>query len=438
MEEGEMARQRHGWSQPALWMALLACVLASSGPGRAEVEDPFRFPYKGPTSIRYELGPIEEAWRQWKSRHVIAENAGAPPRLRVLKPDDGTTVSEGIGYGMMLAVVFDEPDTLDGLWLFALDKLDEQGLMHWQIDASGAVLRSGAATDADLDMAIALVFACVKTRQGVWPPSANGLDHCAAATDLIERIYRYEVDRPGSDPPGGLNDNLGDELMPGDEWNMPMEFPDGITNPSYFSPGYMRVFGKFTGKTEQWDRVIRRQYEIIDLAQKQPGNCSGLVPNWTTYSGKAQWVAWQWAENEYAAWSFDAARLSWRVALDHVWYGSAEAAETMGELGSFFASVGMDNIRFGYFPDGTPWREKLLNPFHVAHAAVAIWAAPRLEPVTCGEARGRVQSTPQQAYDQVVAVQEPPGPYTYYNNAWRLLAMLLMSGNFPNFYEMSQ
>lgn len=48
---------------------------------------------------------------------------------------------------------------------------------------------------------------------------------------------------------------------------------------------------------------------------------------------------------------------------------------------------------------------------------------------------GQLKETPQSAYDRVVNTKDTPN--SYYGNAWRLFALLLMTGNFPNFYEMA-
>jgi hypothetical protein len=69
----------------------------------------------------------------------------------------------------------------------------------------------------------------------------------------------------------------------------------------------------------------------------------------------------------------------------------------------------------------------------VATAASAIWAADSPRPVQCGAATGSLQETAQSAYNRVLSTEDRPN--SYYGNAWRLFGLLLMTGNFPNFYE---
>ena len=408
-----------------------AAVVYTQQAGNA---NPFRWPYNQPTGIEFEHGDIYQAWQDWKSVQITSANTDGQNRLRVMGGvDNQTTVSEGQAYGLLFASIFDDQPTFDGLWLFATDHSGSNGLMDWHIGEPGQRLGTGATTDADEDMALALVNACIKVRQEAWPPSPEGIDYCAAATNLINAIYRYEVDHPGETGANGLNDNPGYELLPGDQWNFAAEYPNGIVNLSYFSPGYYPVFGKFTNNLAAWTAVKERNYEIVSQVQARPDNCSGLVPNWNQYSGDPQFVAWQ--PNNHDWWSYDAARLAWRVAVDQYWHNTDSSQQVINKIGGFFNSVGLENLGGEYNLSGQAVGDGS-RPFFVANAAAAIWAAPDPHPIACGDAAGQLKLSPQQAYEAVLSSQDSPN--SYYGNAWRLFALLLMSGNFPNFYEMGE
>ncbi len=170
----------------------------ASANGGATVLVASKYPYNQPTNIKFPQADIDTAWHEWKAAMITAQNAGAAPRLRVMGGVDmQSTTSEGQGYGMMFASVLDDQATLDGLWLFTADYLDKHGLMDWHIAADRTRAGTGGATDADEDIAMALVNACTKVRQGVWPASPNHIDYCSAASSMIKAIYNYEVDTPG-------------------------------------------------------------------------------------------------------------------------------------------------------------------------------------------------------------------------------------------------
>src|SRR5688500_10957218 len=69
-------------------------------------------------------------------REEIVTERGARGFLRTRRPDtpDGvvdSTVSEGIAYGMIIAVMFDDQPLFDALWQYALCFLNDNGLMSW-------------------------------------------------------------------------------------------------------------------------------------------------------------------------------------------------------------------------------------------------------------------------------------------------------------------
>src|SRR5262245_60541816 len=109
---------------------------------------------------------VLRAFERWKNELVTSDGAGG--HLRVIRPNtpDGqknSTVSEGIAYGMMLGVMLDDQTLFDELWKYSQLWANEKGLMKWYIDPTGSrALGDGAATDADEDIAWALVMAARK------------------------------------------------------------------------------------------------------------------------------------------------------------------------------------------------------------------------------------------------------------------------------------
>ena len=401
----------------------------ASNSAKASSTNPLLYPYNQSTSVTFNINDLTTAWTTYKNARLTT--SGAQGGVRVLFDDGSSTVSEGMGYGMIFTVMFDEQANFDGMWKYVSQHLDANGLMNWKIDSAGSSSGgNGAATDGDEDMALALTFACTKTQKGAWPASPNGYNYCTLATNLINAIYNVEIDKPGSTPSAGLSNNPGNELLPGDTWSLSTTYPNGIVNLSYFSPGYYTVFGKFTGKTSQWEAVNTRQYAIANMAQAQSGNCSKLVPNWATYSGAPQIVSWE--TTGYDWWGWDAARFAWRVAVDKTWYNTTNARETMNEVGGFFSSVGISNVKAEYKLDGTSV-DTYDSAFFSANAAAAIWAAPAPIAVNCGAATATLKSTPQQAYDRLLAINDTT---SYYPAAWRVFGLMLLTGNFPNIYEL--
>jgi len=409
---------------------------AAIGPDCRNPQSGVCWPYCTDNSCRRGISAdpdeIRAKWVFWRDRHVtpsplspVQLSVGNVGGKRIWKTDATgglylTTVSEGQAYAMLYSAFFDEQALFDDLWTYSKGwaSKGKVGLMEWCIDKDNlpcGIDAGGAATDADEDAALALVFACKKVQAGAWKSGAH--DYCADARTALSNIRQDEVS------PSGY-------LLSGNNWGAP------ILNPSYYSPGHYRVFDAFEGG-KRWETVACHAYKSIDDVQANHGQCSKLVYNWTDSTGAP---TLPFAGNtDYDQFGWDAARVVWRVALDKIWYNTPKSNETMNEMGGFFKQVGASNIKPVYLMDGTttwPWG---LNAFFSANAGVGIWAADSaINPgATCGAASAQANSTAQEAYDVSKATAEPIGEYDYFNNAWQLFGLLTMSGNTPNIQALS-
>lgn len=363
--------------------------VASAGPswGRCFVPDPA-------TSQA-----AREAYETFVERVVTSE--GAAGFLRVWKPDSGTvigsTVSEGMGYGLLLSVYHDDQETFDDLWRYVELYLNERGLMRWEIAPDGSVLGEGAATDGDVDIAFALVMA--HRRFG----SEGELDYRKLGRDMIEAIWDYEIES------NSLRRYM---VRAGDAWGS-----SDVTNLSYFAPAYMRVFGEETGNVEGWNAVIDANYEILfrTLTAELGNSENGLVPAWSDYSGKPK-VAYKDAPTHFQQ---DSTRTPFRIGQDYCWYGDARAKAYLDKIASFYAEVGVDEIVDGYELDGTPRPERggevqaasFVGPAGVAFMSDVRWEAER-----------------DQAWTLVATGELLNGTF-YYQTSWTALSLLMMSGD---------
>jgi endo-1,4-beta-D-glucanase Y len=350
---------------------------------------------------------VRAAYATWKEQLVTAD--GAAPFLRVRRTEPpgaaaGSTVSEGIAYGMILAVMMDDRPLFDGLWGYACRWSDRNGLMHWSIDAAGAgTLQTGAATDADQDMAWSLVMA---GRQ--WGGPAAAAHYRSEAMRQIDRIWRHEVDH--AQARRGL-------LLPGDSWGgRAIPF-----NPSYFAPSHYRLFGAISGHRAGWAEVVDRGYAIIEKAQDAArGNGdNGLVPAWCDPDG----VPIQRPPPDDGAartgYQYDAARVPFRLAQDWCYHGEPRARATLARNSAFFAALGAARITDGYDLDGTPRPEApggRPSAVFVGGAVAGAMHDPRYQGFIDEAAR-------------LLASGRLIGKSRYYDLTWTVLALLMLTGN---------
>jgi endo-1,4-beta-D-glucanase Y len=345
---------------------------------------------------------VRSAYQVWKDTTVTADGAGG--FLRVRKPDSGaivgSTASEGIGYGLILAVYFGDQPLFDALWRYEQLHLDAQGLMNWDIAPTGTVSPDGdgSATDGDLDMAWALVMA---DRQ--WGAQGT-LDktYLAISQDLIGRIWTNEVDH-----------TRGEMLKPGDQWGNV-----DVTNPSYFPPAYLRVFGRVTGQVANWDKVIDANYGIIEKSlNASNGNANnGLVPAWCDSTGKPV-VAFAGAPTHFQN---DATRVPFRIGQDYCYSGAPRAKAYLALINTFYSGVGEANIVDGYDLNGTP---------HPDLAVGGLQAASFVGPAAVAALSDlKYQTFVDQAY-AALATQKLTAGSIYYQKSWTALSLLMLTGN---------
>jgi len=322
--------------------------------------------------------------------------------VRVTRPNSGSqwgsTNSEGIAYGMLLAVYANDPATFDALWQYEQLHLGEHGLMEGEISKDGSLLGEGAATDGDEDMAFALILADAR-----WGGSGTlSRSYQSYAVDQIERIWRYEVDH-----------TRGDILMPGDRF-------DGATivNISYFAPAYYRAFGEVTREHAKWQRVVDSSYNVL-AATINPTNRNtntGLMPAWSTPAGTPMSPPGSGHPTHH---QLDSCRTPFRLAQDYCWNAEPRALEYLQVISEFHARIGIARLLDGYQLDGRvfPGANLHLAAF-VAGAGAAAMAVP-------GHARLR-----DTAYEELIAWDGLLGGSLYYNKSWSVLGALMLTGVF--------
>lgn len=375
-----------------------------------------RFPFPHHQRLSHLTYPAhaeaEDARRAFvRFREEIVTGDGARGFLRTRRPDtpDGvvnSTVSEGIAYGMIIAVMFDDQELFDGLWQYALCFLNEAGFMSWYIAPDGSrALGSGGATDSDEDMAWALVMA---HRQ--WGGRGSLREtYLSHAERQIERLWQYEVDH-------GAHAGM---LLPGDEWR-----GQNVFNPSYFAPNQYRVFAEVSGKTSEFTSVIERGYEIVwsSLNAHSGNEHNGLVPAWCNAAGEPV-EAFPGAMMNYQT---DSARLPFRLGQDFAYHQDPRARAYLQKVSAFFAGIGADHIGDGYALTGEAApdpRTVQPNPGSAVFVGCAAVGAQH---------DARYQSFIDAAYARV-RTGELLARSRYYNHCWTVLSLLMLSGNLPTF-----
>jgi endo-1,4-beta-D-glucanase Y len=258
---------------------------------------------------------LQKTWEGIKKRNVDAYTTGLVHRPKSNQPNDA--VSEGVAYGMFLALYCNDPEYFNKIWdageKYMWNSTGTYGnsgnYYDWRVNRSGTKTGTGPASDADQDIALLLIFAdrLVKNNVPGWTAytSVKGATYAARARDIIQTVRTSMVDQ-------------GKYLLPG-HWGTT---PD-VKNPGYFAPAFYRVFAEFDPENKSaWMALVGGSYDLIE---KSPGYGKGLIPDWCTMSGASTGGAGYNAYFDGDALYRDAIRVYWRLATDYLWYGEERA-----------------------------------------------------------------------------------------------------------------
>jgi len=325
---------------------------------------------------------LKSRFDSFLTRFYETGTCSGKPCARIKFDTPTLTVSEGIGYGMIIMVYFSDnttshQDKFDLLWAYYQSFLNANKLMHWQISGFSSVAQQNAATDAELDVALALVMAHYQFGS---TSSKNYLDTARA---LISKIRAYEVS----------TNNL---LKPGDNW-------DSERNPSYVSAAALELFKEAeSSQAQKWQSVIDANYAMLVANQN---STSGLFSDWCRDNGA----------HSRGTYGYDAARTPWRLAWAYAWYGHASAKTLLTNLYTkFLQNKDASAIAGGYSLTGTAGNDKN-----------STFVGPFTNALSYSSAN---QAKMNDYWSTLIGFTNEP----YYSAALQLITGLLASGNMPN------
>lgn len=246
---------------------------------------------------------LQQAWTYWKANFMMADGLVNHKRLENNNQIGANeAVSEGQGYGMLLAVLLNDQPTFNKIFEAANAKMWDGGKKsyRWTWPSGSA----GAATDADLDIGLALVFADELRKGNMWQAyNQGGVTYNSRAMEVIRSLKNTMTSQ--------------NYLLPGDSWG-----GDGINNlnPSYFATAWLRVFNAYQSEVD-FTAVIASCYSVLE---KMPRYNFGQAPDWCNPNGGQASQAGGKPEQGLGMLS-DGIRTPWRIGLDALWFKDPKA-----------------------------------------------------------------------------------------------------------------
>lgn len=323
--------------------------------------------------------------------------------------------TEGMSYGMMMAVQMDRKDIFDRLWQFSKAFMHHkdskyEGYFAWSVSTEGVRNAQGPAPDGEEYYALALFFASRR-----WGDGPEPLNYSEQARDILRHcVHQHELVKDG-DPMWDPRNHL-IKFVP--------ESP--FSDPSYHLPHFYEIFALMADEKDRpfWKKAAHESRAYLIKAINPE---TGMASEYAEFDGTPKRL---FHDGEYYS---DAYRVAMNIGLDAAWFGNADTDadgaqggfpgqfdKLMHRLQTFFS----EKTRYGEYHNYTIRGEALAQPALHPVAIIATNAACSL--ATSGKYK----------MDWVRNFWNQPlrkGDRRYYDNCLYFFSLLMLSGKFRIF-----
>lgn len=307
-------------------------------------------------NVFHELGYEEEAIRE-KLERAWSELINGDPDVRIYYPmgddkgyflDTGNTDvrTEGMSYGMMMAVQMNDKNVFDRLWNFSKTFMQHsegryKDYFAWHCKPDGTRISQGPAPDGEEFYAMALFFASSR-----WGDGPEPYDYSNQARTIL-RACVHQGEQGEGDPMWDPATKL-IKFIP--------ESP--FSDPSYHLPHFYELFAE---RADEQDRPFWREAAAVSRAYLHTA-ChpeTGLAPEYANFDGTP---AAPQRHGDYRHFFSDSYRVAANIGLDWEWFRADPwQIGQSNRLQRFFRDIEVSDYR-RYTIDGQPFEEPSLHP----------------------------------------------------------------------------
>lgn len=342
-----------------LLIVSLALMVASCGPKALVPAEKGGFETQSYRNVFVEAGYAPEAVEA-KLNEVFEEVFFGPDKVYFEVEDSLAYVSdiknkdvrtEGMSYGMMVAVQMDRKDIFDKLYRWCKKYMQHQdgpfeGYFAWSCKTDGTRNAQGPASDGELYYVTSLLFA--SNRWG----DDTGIDYKAEARHILDCAF-------AKDGSQGVKNFINTEhkliTFTPDTWGYT------YTDPSYHIPAFYEVWARWAddGRADFWNECAAASREYLHKAIHPE---TGLNPDQSDYEGNIR--SFNGRHFGSGNFRYDSWRVPMNIALDYSWScADKEWQRAYGEkIQNFFYSQGIDTFVDQYRVDGTLPEENEILP----------------------------------------------------------------------------
>jgi oligosaccharide reducing-end xylanase len=342
--------------------------------------------------------------------------------------------SEGMSYGMMIAVQMNKKHEFDAIWNWANTYMlvtdpnnPSVGYFAWSMNVDGTPRSDGPAPDGEEYFAMSLYFAA--NRWG----SGTGIYNYKAQADRILSNMRHHGTLTGTPPfrihpndpafiptprPGRPVNNSPRTVGPmvNDQYHMILFVPGSdrnqFTDPSYHLPAFYELWSRWGPAEDRgfWAEAAAASREFFPKATNPT---TGLAPDYANFDGTPRTSFNPNSTN----FSYDSWRTASNWAVDYSWWHKAPTEPVLTDrIQKFLLSQGLTTFADQYTLDGNPLSQRHSTGMLATTATSSLAATP-------GPA-------PNAFLDQLWNTPIPSGEQRYYDGMLYMMSLLHCSGQF--------
>jgi len=312
--------------------------------------------------------------------------------------------TEGMSYGMMIAVQLGHREEFDRLWKWAKTNMQFadgpwKGYFAWQCDETGEKKGRSPASDGEEYFAMALFFAANRWKAPAYKAEADAILHA---------MVRKEEDN------GGIVDNAHNMF---DRKEKQVVFvPNGdastFTDPSYHLPAFYELWSRWAKEDKEFWRDAATTSRSFFRKAAHPK--TGLFSDYAKFDGTPTTAPWD-KQNHSDNFLFDAFRVGGNIGMDYAWFGADPwQVEQSNRMLGFFTAQRPKYVS-NYTVDGKPLVDFQSGGLVAMNAVAGLAADPKV-------ARPFVQAL----WDLPI----PSGQWRYYDGLLYFFGILHASGQY--------
>ncbi len=318
---------------------------------------------------------------------------------------NGDVRTEGMSYGMMIAVQLNKKTEFDRLWKWTKTYMQNSSgpgkyYFSWHCKTDGSIIDSNSASDGEEWFVTSLFFASAR-----WGNGEGIYNYRAEAQNILNAMLNKKESSDERNVVTNMFNKKDKQVV-----FVPSGEADDFTDPSYHLPHYYELWGRWTDKNKDfWYSAADTSRKFLERAANA---VTGLAPDYAHFDGSPI-DPWGGEKGDFR---FDAWRVAMNVAVDYEWFAKDEwEVKECNKLLDFFYSQGIDKYGNQYTLNGKELAQDHSTGLVSANAAACL---------------ASTNINRKDFVEELWNVSIPMGHYRYYDGMLYMLGMLQVSGNF--------